>query len=111
MSASRSIDSEDLWKRIGLDELRKALAEIELLTGQFVHALQALPPCTKCARAKLISQIGDTGTRLGSKTISLSVLANTLERAVGTAEHTQEELLANAPEPCQCATGSCTCHE
>ncbi len=63
MSAIHEIDSEDLWKRIGLDELRQALAEIERLSRQFVQSLRVLPPCTTRVRVTLISQIGDTGTR------------------------------------------------
>lgn len=53
-----AIDSEALWRRVGLDELRQAL-----------------------------------------------------RRAQGLAEQTQTELIANAPTPCRCSSGPCTCHD
>lgn len=108
---SDGIDAEDLWRRVGLDELRCALVRIECLTKQFEQALRALPPCSRCARVSLMEQIRETGGRLSGEAGSLSALAETLKRAVAAAEQTQAALAANAPEACHCTTSRCTCHE
>lgn len=40
---SASIESEDLWRRVGLSELRRALRHIDHLTRTFEQVLQELP--------------------------------------------------------------------
>lgn len=106
----RAIDSEDIWRRVGLEELRQALVRAQGLIEQFEQALHTLPPCNTCARVNLLEQISTAGHHLSGEVTSLSVLASTLKQAVATAEQTQAELAANAPDPCQCSTGECTCH-
>ena len=111
MSETHEVDSNDLWRRVGLDELRQALARVQGLTAGFEKALRTLPPCNTCARVSLLEQIQATGRHLSSEAASLSVLASTLKQAVAAAEQMQAELAANAPEPCQCSSGECTCHD
>jgi len=110
MSLFRDSDIDALWKRVGLQELREALARTEELIRGFEGALKAMPSCDDCAQVALLDQIRKTGGRLSSETVSLSVLAENLKEAVATAELAQAELGANAPDPCRCPTGLCTCH-
>lgn len=107
----RTIDSEDIWRRVGLDQLRQALVSTQNLAESFEQSLRALPPCNACARVSLLEQIRTTGGRLSGEVTSLSVLADTLKQAVAAAEKTQIDLIANAPYPCQCSKGQCTCHD
>jgi hypothetical protein len=104
-------DAENLWREVGLEELRQALREVEALTRCFEASLHALPPCAACARVSILQQIHADGSRLGSKVVSLTVLASTLKQAVAVAEQAQTELAANVPAPCQCSSGPCTCHD
>lgn len=103
-------DAEGLWRGVGLGELREALKEVEALMRHFEASLRALPPCTACARVNLLQQIRATGSRLGGKIVSLSVLAETLKGAVGAAEQAAAQLAANTPEPCHCPGAQCACH-
>ena len=104
-------DTADLWRRLGLDELRRSLQHVEGLIHSFEQIVRTLPPCNGCARLKLIAQIEATSKQLSGEVAGVSALAETLKAAVAVAEHTQTELSANAPEPCQCSAGQCTCHE
>ena len=105
------VNSEDLWRRMGLDELRHALVRTQGVMQQFEQALRTLPPCNACARVSLLEQIHAAGRHLSSEAASLSVLAGTLKQAVAAAEQTQTKLAANAPPPCRCSSGQCTCHD
>ncbi|MBI3996446.1 MAG: hypothetical protein HY352_02180 [Candidatus Omnitrophica bacterium] len=111
MATIPELNSEDLWRRVGLDELRQALVRTRGLMEQFEQALRMLPPCNACARVALLERIDAAGQGLSGEIIGLSVLASTLKQAVAAAEHTQAELGANTPEPCRCSSGQCTCHE
>ena len=108
---AQQLDSEDLWRRVGLDELRKALVRIEELMYGFEKTLRSLPPCNACARAKLVERIQSDSHRLSREMTTLSVLAESLKGALGTAEQCTTDLTANAPAPCRCTGGACTCHE
>ena len=103
--------AQDLWKQVGLEELRKALKDVEILTRHFEKLLRMLPPCSTCARVNLLQQVHAVGSRLGSEIISLTVLASILKQVMAVAEQAQGELVADAPAPCQCSTGPCTCHD
>ena len=103
-------DAEDLWRAVGLEELRQALNDVETLTRRFETSLQALPPCTACARINLLQEIRATGSRLGGKIVSLTVLAETLKGAVVIAEQAAAQLATNVPDSCQCPGTQCTCH-
>jgi hypothetical protein len=107
----RVLDSDDLWRRVGLGELRNALQRVERLTRTFEQALRALPPCNTCARGSLLEQIHTVGSHLDRELVGVTVLANSLKEAVAAAEPTREALAAGAPAPCQCGRGPCTCHE
>lgn len=105
------VDTDDLWRRVGLEELRQALERVTALANEFAGALKALPPCNACARVSLLEQIHTSGRHLSGEAGSLSVLAGALKQAVAAAEQTQAELVANAPSPCRCSSGQCTCHD
>jgi hypothetical protein len=104
------LDSAELWKRVGLEELRATLTRVRGLTEQFEGILRTLPPCTTCARASLLRQI-ETGSRqLGGEAISLAVLAQSLQEAVAAAENVHDELQTTASSPCACPSNRCICH-
>ena len=109
MSAPREVDSQDVWKRVGLEELREALRRVTTLVEEFEGALKALPPCDACARAALLERIETSGRRLGGAAISVSTLADVLRRAQSTAERARQELARCAPEACACPPGQCSC--
>lgn len=111
MTASAGIDTDELWRRVGLDELRKVLVRIEELLYGFEKTLRSLPPCNACARAKLVERIQSDSNRLSREMTGLSVLAETLKGALSTTEQCTAALTANAPAPCRCTGGACTCHE
>ena len=102
--------SEDLWKQVGLQELRHSLDRVRVLADHFEQLLGTLPPCQGCARATLLQEIRTAGGQLGSKIISLTVLAETMREALVTAQQADAELAANAPGPCRCPGEVCTCH-
>lgn len=108
---SAAIDSDDLWRRVGLGELRQALQRVTHLTRTFEEVLRELPPCNTCARGSLLEQIHAAGSHLGRELVGLTVLAKSLKEAVAAAEQTQAELVAHAPKPCRCTTGPCACHD
>src|SRR3989338_3167269 len=103
MATIPELNSEDLWRRVGLDELRQALVRTQGLIQEFEQALRTLPPCNACARVSLLEQIHTAGRHLSGEAASLSVLAGVLTQAVAAAEQTQTELAANAPSPCRCS--------
>ena len=111
MAATPELNSEDLWRRVGLHELRQALVRTQGLMQEFEQALRTLPPCNACARVNLLEHIHAAGRHLSGEVASLSALAGTLKQAVAAAEQIQTELAANAPAPCRCSSGQCTCHE
>lgn len=100
---------EDLWSEIGLQELRSALGRINGLAQDFEHALRLLPPCRSCARAALLEPIRTTGSQLSGAVIGLAALAQTLRQTMKTVEETRGQLAADAPAPCRCPSGPCTC--
>ena len=109
MEPSPGVDTEDIWKRVGLEELRQALERVTTLAEEFEDALKALPPCDACARALLLERIEASGRRLGGAAISVSTLADVLRQAQATAEDAQQELVRCAPESCACPPGRCAC--
>lgn len=111
MAVSQGIDSEDIWRRVGLEELRRALVQVTDQMKGLEQVLRVLPPCNACARGQLLEQIQTAGSHLSRELVGLTVLAGSLKGAVTTAEQAQAELAANAPDPCRCSSGQCTCHE
>ena len=111
MPGRTELDTKALWRRVGLDELRQALVRIEELMYGFENTLRSLPPCNACARAKLVERIQSDSHQLSREMTTLSVLAESLKGALGTAEQCTTDLTANAPAPCRCTGGACTCHE
>ena len=111
MATTGELETEGLWRRLGLGELRAALERISALEGRFEQALRALPPCTSCAKVAMLEDIRGTGRRLSGEAASLSALAETLKEAVAASLRAQEALTAQAPTPCRCASGQCVCHD
>ena len=109
MALSPGLESEALWKRVGLEELREALLCVMRLAAEFEEALKALPPCDSCARAVLLERIEVGGRKLGGEAISVSMLAEVLRQAQVTLEAAHEELIRCAAESCACPPGTCTC--
>lgn len=110
MNATSGLEAAALWRQVGLDELRQALARIHTLATAFEQALAALPTCGECARAALLDQIRTRGEHLSGDVTSLAVLADTLESGVKAMEAAQGVLAASSPTPCRCESAQCTCH-
>lgn len=106
----KDIDLDKIWSRVGLQELRSALRKIEDLSAQFEKTLSDLPVCDQCAHLRLLEEIQKKGKDLGGEVISLVSLAESLKNAVVIAEKTQEKLVEQCPETCQCHEDQCTCH-
>jgi len=102
--------ADELWKSMGLENLRRGLRRVTVLAEQFEGALRGLPGCNKCARLVLLENINRTGNELSGEVINLSVLAATLKDIVRSAEEAQKSLCENMPEPCRCNEKECTCH-
>lgn|SRR3989338_9002497 len=103
-------DMEQIWKRLGLDELRQALVTVVVSAQRFEQALRKLPSCNACARVGLLENIEDSGKTLGSEVIDLTVLAATLKNAVAKTEKTKEQLEKNVLHSCGCGEQKCSCH-
>gem|GEM_PF-1852990 len=101
---------ENLWRNLGLEELRIALKKIEDFSRKFEGALQALPECDQCARVSLLEQIQASGEILGGEVVNIVALAGTLKQAVSVAEKAQNHLVESCPPACRCSGGACTCH-
>lgn len=102
--------SEQIWKRIGLHELRSALENVVKAAQRFEQALEELPTCDECAKLALLEHIQDTGRKLGTQAASLSVLAESLKGTESVAENLKLSLIERAPKPCKCRGKACSCH-
>lgn len=102
--------SEQLWKRIGLHELRSALENVANAAKRFEQALGELPVCDECAKFALLEHIQNTGRKLGTQAASLSVLAESLKGSADVAQNLKAGLVEHAPKPCQCSGKVCSCH-
>lgn len=104
------IDSDAIWTRVGLQELRRSLATVEQSIAIFERALQGLPSCNTCARSQLLQRLQAASNHLGRESISVSMLAETLKQAMATAERAQHSLTTPPPSPCRCVAEPCRCH-
>lgn len=50
---------EELWRRVGLVELRQALGRAQTLIQRFEETLKKLPSCDECAHENLKSSTPD----------------------------------------------------
>lgn len=103
-------DAENLWKRVGLEQLRHSLLKVEELTHSFEESLKGLPKCDQCAKVALIEKIQSSAGDLGGEVVGLSALAGTLKESIGSAERAKEALEQDCPDNCQCSGEPCTCH-
>lgn len=104
-------DFEELWERVGLENLRQALTKVDALTHRFERSLQELPNCDKCARVTLLDHIEQTGAQLSGEIISLTSLAASIKQAVNVIESAQKDLKEQVPHRCECPDeAACTCH-
>ncbi len=110
MSEDIFSSSEQLWKRIGLHELRNALENIVTAAKRFEQALRELPTCDECAKLALLEHIQNTGRKLGTQVVSLSVLAESLTGSADVAQNLKSDLIEHAPQPCKCSGKVCSCH-
>ena len=103
-------DTDIIWKRVGLEELREKLEKVKLLSEHFEQALRNLPSCDECARAVLFEQIKKTGNDLSGEVLSLTVLSETLRSVVAAVEKSREKLTASPAPACRCSGNPCACH-
>jgi hypothetical protein len=111
MSSGQPLTTEELWRRVGLQELRRALDALERSKQRFEEGLRTLPPCDACARANLLGQLRVAGGRLGREMLGIAMLAEELEKAARAVERAQAEFTTIQTEPCRCPEGPCICHE
>lgn len=107
----RTREGEELWRRVGLEELRAALAEVKRSLRRFERTLEDLPPCSTCARTMLLEHIHTAGRELTGRVTGVALLAESLREAVAEAERVHATLSRETRKPCRCASGICTCHE
>lgn len=107
----RVLDSDELWRRVGLAELRQALVRTEELLVRFEQTLQTLPPCTKCAHSQVLGQLETETAGLSREMTGLAALAHAIRESAVALERTHAQLRRDAPAPCQCRAGTCTCHD
>lgn len=110
MEPNKNSDIEELWGRVGLEELQQAVGKIHQLMCDFEETLKGLPSCNQCAKAELLERVRVAGTRLSSEAVSLTVLAESLKEAAAIAEKSRQCLTADPPSPCRCPKGNCACH-
>ena len=103
-------ESNEIWKRVGLHELRKELQNVVASAERFELALRELPSCDKCAKLALLEHIQNTGRKLGTQVASLSVLAESLKSTVEITENIKTQLTENIPQSCKCQGKKCSCH-
>ncbi len=105
------LDTNDLWRRVGLDELRKSLLRIEKSRERFEQVLRRLPPCNSCARAILLETIQKQAERLSVEAGSTAVLASSIKDTLSVIETAHKQLAAEDIPACCCHQGECTCHD
>ncbi|PIQ84645.1 MAG: hypothetical protein COV75_01205 [Candidatus Omnitrophica bacterium CG11_big_fil_rev_8_21_14_0_20_63_9] len=110
MTIEQPLDTQELWRRVGLEQLRNTLGRISRMIVEFEEVLRSLPSCNECARSQLIQQLNQRSTTLSAEFTTLAVLAEGLQQAVAQTEAAHGELLERIPSPCHCASHPCTCH-
>ncbi len=103
-------DGENLWKRLGLEQLRGSLKKVERLSESFEATLNDLPKCDQCAKVALIERIQSSAGELGGEVVGLSALAGTLKASIEAAEQAKVALEQECPENCKCSGEPCKCH-
>jgi len=103
-------DSNRIWKRVGLHDLRSQLENVVSAAKHFEQALKELPSCDECAKFALLEYIQNTGRKLGAQAASLSVLAESLKSTIDAVHNYRTELAENPPHPCNCKGDHCSCH-
>jgi len=111
MSPVDDLDTNELWRRVGLEELRASIRKVESASREFERILRELPPCNRCARASLLRQIQDSGAHLSSKSGSISALAAVVKESVEQFEIELENFESETISECACSSGPCTCHD
>lgn len=107
-----AVESEALWRRVGLAELRKALEQVTHSMQRLQQSMQDLPPCNACARTLLLQELHATSRQVSKDTVGVSMLTEALKAAVTAAEQVvQAASSVQSSPPCRCPTGPCTCHE
>ena len=110
MPDSQPIDTDRIWTRVGLQELRQALSGVIASMQELHGVLNALPACNTCARRALIERIHTASRQVGQQSTGLAVLAASLQSAMQAVEQTDTEMRIHHPEACQCAGEPCRCH-
>ncbi len=110
MPSAKGLEGEELWRRVGLDELRQTLVRVETLMRVFEKTLRSLPSCNECAKARLLEHLRASSTRLGTVITGLAILAESLSSALTAAEQAQDGLTRQPVQPCRCSANPCTCH-
>lgn len=110
MTHHGGLSTDELWRRVGLEELREAVKRVGGTMQQFERTLEALPTCNACARLVLLKDLAQASRQLGRETVGLSVLLDSLKQAMAIVEQEQQSLSEAPLQPCRCAGEPCRCH-
>lgn len=111
MNEGKQVDIEQLWRRVGLDAMRQALARIRSLDQIFEKTLEDLPVCDDCARRVLFEKLEQVGIRLGGEVLNVTTLAASFQGALAVLERGRVELAGSLSHACRCPQEPCNCHE
>lgn len=104
-----SKETEQLWRRIGLEELRQAVEKTQQAINDFQRAVEALPDCEHCARVALLEKVGHSSAALERSVVGVNVLASVLQEAVAVAGQARQRLALKPPAACRCPGEPCQC--
>lgn len=110
MANPGGLSTDELWRRVGLEELRHTIRQTEDAVHAFEQALKHLPTCNACARLALLEQLRGSSRNLGREAVGLQVLIATLQQTMDIVEREQAVLSEHSPTPCRCAGEPCRCH-
>lgn len=110
MAAPQPIDTDRIWARVGLQELRQTLGKVMASMHELNGVLNALPACNTCARRALIERVSTASQQVGRQSAGLAALSASLLSAMQAVERTDTEMRIHHPEACQCAGEPCRCH-
>ncbi len=110
MNEGKQMDLERLWRRVGLEELRKALGRIRDLERVFEKMLADLPVCDDCARRILFEKLERAGIQLGGEVFNVTTLAASLQKALAVLEKSRTDLAGSLSHTCRCPQEPCACH-
>lgn len=104
-------EAEQLWRRIGLEELRQAIKKTRQTMDDFERTVEALPDCEHCARAAILQEVGHSSAALERSVIGVNLLASVLQETVAAVDKAKQTTAGRPVTACRCPAGPCQCQE